>query len=129
MMSDIDIDTIATVINSTLGALAIATLLPYLDRLRNMNWRSHPPMVVGLHLVVAIMLGGMAFGGLVDQAIVTDIGFADDITALYHLASVVAAAVWLRISSRAWHEGQAGLVRRRSSDYMPLSDEQVCERQ
>lgn len=111
----------ATLMNLGVG-LSAGAVLAYvlLERIRVMNWRSHPAPVVAMHVLVAIMLGSIAYCGLIDESIVGEIGYADDVRALGEVAAVLVSALWLWASRRAFREGQGGHPQRRTSDYMPL---------
>ena len=120
---------IETVVNQGLGLAALIVLIYVLvERIRVMNWRSHPWPVVMLHVLVALMCGSVAYAGLYDQSIADAIGYADDIRALGTAAEVAACALWMWSSRRAFRAGQEGHRRRRTSDYMPLLDDSDMRR-
>lgn len=102
------------------GAAGLVLLYVIIERIRVMNWHSHPWQVVAMHLFVALMLGSIAYAGLLDESIVGEIGYADDIRALGEAASVLVSALWMWASRRAFRAAQHGQPSRRSSDYMPL---------
>lgn len=81
-------------IANLLGLLAGLLLVPYLDRLRLLRWRTHQWRVVALHLMWALWLGWLAFDGLV----------AAQLDA-YHLFGVVGAGMWLSVSQPTWRHG------------------------
>ena len=76
------------------GVFALAALLPYLDRLRAMNWRTHQPRVVAMHLLMALWLGAVAYDALI-------FGTAP----WYQLLSIGSAVAWLRVSWDTWRSG------------------------
>lgn len=78
----------------TVGAGALAALLPYLDRLRQINWRTHRRDVVAMHLLMAMWLGVVAYESLV-------FGTAS----LYHLLGIGSAGAWMRVSWGTWRSG------------------------
>lgn len=85
---------LTALLQPALGIVAMALLLPYLDRVREMNWRSHRPSVVGMHLAWALWLGWVAFHGLL-------VGDVD----LYHLLGLLGAWLWLATSRPSWRHG------------------------
>jgi len=79
------------VLNFISGTLSFVLLIPYLDRLRLMAWKTHLWRVVGMHLSWALWLGWVAFHGLV-------IGDVDGAQML----ALIGAAMWLAVSHAAW---------------------------
>lgn len=77
-----------------LGALAIVLVLPFLDRLRVMNFRTHRTSVVALHLCWALWLGWVAYRGL----LMTDFDW-------YQIFGMLAAWSWLATSQPTWRNG------------------------
>jgi hypothetical protein len=84
-------DLIEPAMNMLTGSMAFIVLLPYLDRLRLMAWKTHLWRVVGMHLAWALWLGWVAFHGLV-------LGDVDP----YQLFGLLAAALWLAVSFGDW---------------------------
>jgi hypothetical protein len=76
------------------GALAIVLLLPFLDRLRVMNFHTHRSSVVALHLFWAIWLAWIAYRGLM----LTDFDW-------YQVFAMAAAWAWLVTSNPTWKHG------------------------
>lgn len=77
-----------------IGAVSLAMLLPYLDRLRAMTWRTHQPRVVAMHLLMALWLGAVAYDALIYGA-----------APWYQLLSIGSAGAWLRVSWETWRSG------------------------
>lgn len=77
-----------------MGVLALALLLPYLDRLRVMNFATHRRSVVGMHLAWALWLGWVAYYALI----------MDDCEA-HQLFGLLGAGLWLATSRPTWRHG------------------------
>lgn len=101
-------------ISNLLGLLAAVLLVPYLDRLRLLRWRTHQWRVVALHLAWALWLGWLAFDGLVH-------GQLD----VYHLFGLVGAGMWLSVSQPTWRSGPPAYT---ESGRMPLDEAHDPER-
>jgi hypothetical protein len=76
------------------GVVAALLLLPILDRLRVMSWRTHMHRVVILHFVLALWLGCAAF----------DAFFYGQVS-WYEAASICPAGLWLASTWRDWRTG------------------------
>lgn len=92
-----------------LGLLALVLLLPYLDRLRLLHWRTHQAPVVGMHVAWALWLGWCVFDGTVRAQLDWQ-----------HLPGVLGAGLWLAVSRPTWRGGPPEHVQ---SAPMPLHDE------
>lgn len=77
-----------------IGIPALLVLLPYLDRLRSMSWRTHLPAVVGMHLLLALWLGAVAYEALV-------FGTAP----WWHVLGISGAGTWICVSWETWRAG------------------------
>lgn len=80
--------------NWVIGVTSLLCLLPYLDRLRSMNWVTHQPRVVGMHLLMALWLGAVAYDAIVFCS-----------APWYQLLAIGSAAFWLRVSWVTWRAG------------------------
>lgn len=87
--------------NNVIGVLALATLMPYLDRLRVMQPFKHRASVIVMHLALAIWLGYLAFIALVHQ----------ELQDPHSLLAVIASAMWIVISHKTWGLGPPEHVR------------------
>jgi hypothetical protein len=86
-------------INFIIGVMALPALAITLDRLRMSSWREGPKSIVLMHILLSITLGGIAFAGIVDHSIVSDMGFSDDLDVLYHVTATLMGYAWLSITA------------------------------
>lgn len=77
------------------GVVAALIMLPFLDRLRVMNFRTHRASVVTMHLCWAMWLGWVAYQGMVQSA-----GME-----WYQVFGMIAAIAWLMTSQPTWRTG------------------------
>lgn len=76
------------------GVTALVILLPYLDRLRSISWKTHQPAVVAMHLLMAVWLGSVAYDALI---------YGD--APWYQMLSIASAGSWLIVSWETWRSG------------------------
>ena len=89
-----------TMVTAVAGWGALALLLPYLDRLRQMTWRTHLWRVVGMHMAWALWLGAVAYRALT----LTNLG-ADSTVDPHDVFGLAGAALWLVTSHATWRAG------------------------
>lgn len=90
-----DLTNLDQLLNTVVGLAALGVLLPYLDRIRVLDWRQHKWSVVCMHVAFALWLGMVAYHGLLEH----------DIDDLRDAAGVLAAACWIRTSRFSWAKG------------------------
>jgi hypothetical protein len=78
-------------INYAVALAALVALVPYLDRLRVMDWRSHRRIAIAAHLALAVFLGRIAFDGLFELTVGWPSGFG-----------VAGAVLWAWLSRKTW---------------------------
>lgn len=88
------------ILATLIGALSLALLVPYLDRMRSLRWGEHRAQVVAMHLSWSLWLGAVAFDGLVTSTL-----------DVYHLLGIVGASLWLLVSRATWRAGPPDHVR------------------
>lgn len=76
------------------GAVAVVLFLPFLDRLRVMNFHTHRSSVVALHLCWAMWLAWISYRAL----LLTDFDW-------YEVFGLGAAWAWLVTSNPTWKHG------------------------
>lgn len=96
------------IIAYALGLVALAALLPYLDRLRQMTWRTHLWRVLGMHLLFALWLGHVVY----DAFFQGDTRWSDAL-------AIGAAGLWIATSAHTWRNGPPAYT---ESGRMPLDD-------
>ena len=74
-----------------IGVVAVVLLLPILDRLRVMTWRTHRARFVLLHFLLALWLGCIAFEAV----------FFARVTP-YQVAGLVPSVLWLVATWHTW---------------------------
>lgn len=84
--------------NLLIGLAALVVLVPYLDRLRVLDWRMHRWSVVSLHLAMALWLGYVAFVALIEQAL-------SPLHAPIGMVGCLVAALWIFVSHKTWSAG------------------------
>ncbi len=89
-----------------IGIAALLTLLPFLDRVRVLEWRRHLWRVIGQHLLCALWLGGTAYGALIEHDAHWSV-----------LLGIGAAALWIASSYTTWRHGPPPYA---ESDRAPL---------
>lgn len=88
------------------GLFATVVMVPFYDRLRQMNWRTHRCDVVAFHLFFALWLGFVAWSALVEG-----------LPARPHdVLAVAAGAAWIALSRSTWKGGTAPAHTERNVD-------------
>lgn len=82
-------------VNYTLAVAALAVLVPYWDRMRQMSWSTHHCPVVGFHALIAIWMGVLAFHGMLGSEPVD----------WFQGLGIGAAVLWLCESRSSWRKG------------------------
>ena len=77
-----------------IGINAFVALAFYLNRIRQISWRTHRRPVVAMHVLMAMWLGSVAYDALI-------YGTAP----WYHLLAVGSAGSWLVVSWDTWRSG------------------------
>lgn len=84
--------------NLVVGLFATVVMVPFYDRLRQMNWRTHRCDVVAFHLFFALWLGFVAWSALIEGL---------QVVRPHDALAVAAGAAWIALSRSTWKGGTA----------------------